>query len=57
LCDSGAIGPTFDQAKKNHNKRFGEFEFKHFGDSDVMNKLKLILLGGDFSPKIFGHKH
>ena len=39
MCDSGAIGPTFDQAK-NHNKRFGEFEFEYFGDSDVVNKLE-----------------
>ena len=39
MCDSGAIGPTFDQAKKKHNKRFGEFEFEYFGDSDVVNKL------------------
>ena len=28
--------------QKNHNKRFGEFEFEYFGDSDVMNKLKEI---------------
>ena len=38
LCDSGEIGPTFDQTK-NHNKRFGEFKFEYFGDSDVVNKL------------------
>ena len=38
MCDSGAIGSTFDQAK-NRNKRFGEFEFEYFGDSDVVNKL------------------
>ena len=38
MGDSRAIGPTFDQAK-NHNKRFGEFEFEYFGDSDVVNKL------------------
>ena len=25
--------------QKNHNKRFGEFEFKYFGGSDVANKL------------------
>jgi len=25
--------------QKNHNKRFGEFEFEYFGDSDVVNKL------------------
>ena len=25
--------------QKNHNKRFGEFEFEYFGDSDVMNRL------------------
>ena len=25
--------------QKSHNKRFGEFEFEYFGDSDVMNKL------------------
>ena len=24
--------------QKNHNKRFGEFEFKYFGGSDVANK-------------------
>ena len=39
MCDSGVIGPTFDQVKKNHNKRFGEFKFQYFGDSDVVNKL------------------
>ena len=43
--------------QKNHNKRFGEFEFEHFGDSNTVNNLKLILLGGDFSPKIFGQEH
>ena len=26
--------------QKNHNKRFGEFEFEYFGGSDVANKLK-----------------
>jgi len=26
---------------KNHNKRFGEFEFGYFGGSDVANKLKM----------------
>ena len=25
--------------QKNHNKRFGEFDVKYFGDSDVVNKL------------------
>ena len=25
--------------QKNHNKRFGEFEYEYFGDSDVVNKL------------------
>ena len=25
--------------QKNHNKRFGEFEFEYFGDFDVVNKL------------------
>ena len=25
--------------QKNHNKRFGEFEFEYIGDSDVVNKL------------------
>ena len=25
--------------QKNHNKRFGEFEFEYFGGSDVVNKL------------------
>ena len=30
--------------KKNHNKRFGEFEFKYFGGSHVANKLKIILI-------------
>ena len=30
---------VFDQAKRNHNKRFGEFKFEYFGGSDVMNKL------------------
>ena len=25
--------------QKNHNKRFGEFEFEYFGGSDVANKL------------------
>ena len=25
--------------QKNHNKRFGQFEFEYFGDSDVVNKL------------------
>ena len=25
--------------QKNHNKRFGEFEFEYFGDSDVVNKI------------------
>ena len=38
ILDSGAIDSTFDQAK-NHNKRFGEFEFEYFGGSDVTNKL------------------
>ena len=30
--------------QKNHNKRFGEFEFKYFGGSYVANKLKIILI-------------
>ena len=38
MRDSGVISPTFDQAK-NHNKRFGEFEY--FGGSDVVNKLQV----------------
>ena len=38
MCDSGAIGSTFDQARKSL-KRFGEFEY--FGDFDVMNKLNV----------------
>ena len=25
--------------QKNHDKRFGEFKFEHFGGSDVTNKL------------------
>ena len=25
--------------QKNHNKKFGEFEFEYFGGSDVPNKL------------------
>ena len=25
--------------QKNHNKRFGVFEFEYFGGSDVVNKL------------------
>jgi len=28
----------------NHNKRFGEFEFEYFGDSDVVNKLQINLV-------------
>ena len=28
--------------QKNHNKRFGEFEFEYFGDSNVPNKLYVI---------------
>ena len=38
------IRPTFDQAK-NHNKRFGEFEFKYkyFRGSDVANKIDIYL--------------
>ena len=28
--------------QKNHNKRFGEFEFEYFGGSDVMNRLIVI---------------
>ena len=27
--------------QKNHNKRFGGFEFKYFGGSDVANKLSV----------------
>ena len=42
LCDFTAICPTFDQAK-NHNKRFGEFEFKYFRGSDVKNKTDISL--------------
>ena len=30
--------------QKNHNKRFGEFEFEYFGDSDVVNKLQINLV-------------
>ena len=26
--------------QKNHNKRFAEFEFENFGNSDVVNKLE-----------------
>ena len=34
------IPERFALAKqKNHNKRFGEFKFEYFGDSDVANKL------------------
>ena len=29
--------------QKNHDKRFGEFEFKYFGGSDVANKLEVQL--------------
>ena len=32
------FAPTFYLAK-NHNKRFGEFEFDYFGRSNVGNKL------------------
>ena len=41
--DSGAIHPTFNQAK-NHNKRFGGLELEYFGGSDVANKLMEKLL-------------
>ena len=34
----GSDWPYFWSSKKNHNKRFGEFEY--FGGSDVMNKLQ-----------------
>ena len=40
--------------QKNHNKRFGEFEFEYFGDSDVVNKLLVTeLLRALKSLKIF----
>ena len=29
--------------QKNHNERFGEFEFEYFGDSDVVNKLLVLM--------------
>ena len=29
--------------QKNHNKRFGGFEFEYFGDSDVVYKLDLCM--------------
>ena len=35
--------PYLKKKKKNHNKRFGGFEFEYFGDSDVVNKLLVYL--------------
>ena len=29
--------------QKNHNKRFGGFDFEYFGDSDVVNKLNFFV--------------
>jgi len=29
--------------QKNHNKRYREFEFEYFGDSNVVNKLDLCM--------------
>ena len=38
-----SIWPYFWSCKNNHNKRFGEFEFEYFGDSDVVNKLNTYI--------------